>query len=155
MSSRASAALALFIMVASAYAVIAAWSWPEKTKLFPLVIGIPLFCLAAAELAWTLIGSGAQRGAINDLQIAHGLPKEESRKRAAIAACWIVGFFAAVVLLGFPYAVPVFVFLYLRLEARESWLLSAVFSALVAGAFYGLFDRILHLPFPAGWLIAF
>jgi hypothetical protein len=155
MANRASAGLALAIMAASAYAVIAAWSWPDKTRLFPLVIGIPLFCLAAAELAWSIFGSAAQPGDVKDFQAAHDLPPAEARKRAAVAAGWIAGFFAAVVLLGFTYAVPLFVFLYLKLEARESWLLCAVFSGVVSAVFYALFDRLLHLPFAAGWLIAF
>jgi hypothetical protein len=28
-----------------------------------------------------------------------------------------------------------------------------VFTAVVWGFFYGLFDRLLHLPFPQGWLL--
>jgi len=28
-----------------------------------------------------------------------------------------------------------------------------VLTAAVWGAFYGLFDMMLHLPFPAGWLL--
>jgi hypothetical protein len=153
MSSRASAALALCVMAAAGYGVVAAWSWPEKTRLFPLVIAIPLFCLAVAELVWSLARSSEQRGDVRDFQFAHGLPQDEARKRTALAAAWIVGFFAAVVLLGFPLAVPLFVFLYLKLEARESWALCAVFAAVVSAVFYGLFDRMLHLPFPQGWLL--
>jgi len=153
MSSRASAVLALCVMAAAGYGAAAAWSWPEKTRLFPLVIAVPLFCLAVAELVWSLAGSGEPRGDVRDFQFAHGLPPEEARKRAAFAGAWIAGFFAAVVLLGFPIAVPLFVFLYLRLEARESWVLCAVFAAVVSGVFYALFDRLLHLPFPQGWLV--
>jgi hypothetical protein len=48
-------------------------------------------------------------------------------------------------------AVPLFVFLYLKLQANEGWILSAAFTAGVWAFFYGLFDRLLHLPFPAGW----
>jgi hypothetical protein len=76
-----------------------------------------------------------------------------SLRRTALAAAWILGFFAAIVLLGFPIAVPLFVFLYLRLQGREGWLFSLVFTAAVWASFYGLFDRLLHLPFAEGWLI--
>ena len=70
-----------------------------------------------------------------------------------MAFAWILGFFAAIVLLGFPIAVPLFVLLYLKGQGREGWVLSIVMTVAVWGLFYGLFDRLLHLPFPAGWLL--
>jgi tripartite-type tricarboxylate transporter receptor subunit TctC len=76
-----------------------------------------------------------------------------ARRRTLRAAGWIGGFFLGIVLLGFPLAVPIFVLLYLRREARESWIFSLVFAAVVWAAFYGLFVATLHLPFPSGWLI--
>ena len=68
------------------------------------------------------------------------------------SAAWIMGFFAAILLLGFPVAVPLFVFLYLVVQGKERWIFSAIFSGVVWALFYGLFDLLLHLPFPAGWL---
>jgi hypothetical protein len=153
MHSRASLALALAIMAVSGYGVIAAWSWPWKAALFPLVIGIPLFVLSAAEALWVLLGT-TERGEVQDFQMAAGVPPPEVLRRSAVAAGWILAFFAAILLLGFPIAVPLFVFLYLKLQSGESWRFSALFTAAAWGFFYGLFDRLLHLPFPAGWLIA-
>ncbi len=155
MHSKASLALALGIMGVSGYAVIAAWAWPWKASLFPLVIGIPVFVLSTADALWVLLGRGAQateRGEIKDFQIAQDVPERVALGRTANATGWIAGFFAAIVLLGFPIAVPLFVFLYLKLEGREGWIFSAVFTAVVWVFFYGLFDRLLHLPFPQGWV---
>jgi hypothetical protein len=42
--------------------------------------------------------------------------------------------------------------LYLKLQGREGWVVSLALTAAVWGVFYGLFDRLLHLPFPAGWV---
>ena len=132
------------------YAVVAAWSWPIKAALFPLVIGIPLFCLAAAEALWTIFGAApAQEGEAKDFRLSIG---NQTARRTLVATGWILGFFGAIVLLGFPVAVPLFVFLYLKLQGREGWLLSIAMTAAVWGVFYGLFDLLLHLPFPAGWL---
>jgi hypothetical protein len=153
MHSKASLALALGIMAISGYGVMAAWSWPWKASLFPLVIGIPVFCLAAAEALWLLVGT-TQRGEARDFQFSHELPEKEVLKRTGLAAGWILGFFAAIILLGFPVAVPLFVFLYLKVQGKEGWVLSVVFTAAVGLFFYGLFDRLLHLPFPEGWLRA-
>ena len=152
MHKKASLALALGLMALSGYGIFAAWFWPWKAALFPLVIGIPLFVLSAAEALWVLLGT-TQRGEVQDFQIAHHLPEPEILRRSAIAAAWIVAFFAAILLLGFSIAVPLFVFLYLRLQSGEGWIFCAVFTAAAWGFFYGLFDRLLHLPFPQGWLL--
>jgi hypothetical protein len=152
MHSKASLGLALGIMAVSGYGVIAAWAWPWKASLFPLAIGIPVFCLAAAEALWVLLGT-TERGETKDFQMSHDLPDKEILKRTGLAAGWILGFFAAIVLLGFPFAVPLFVFLYLKFQGNEGWVFSAVFTAAVWLFFYGLFDQLLHLPFPDGWLL--
>jgi hypothetical protein len=154
MHKKASLALALGLMAVSGYGVITAWSWPWKAALFPLAIGIPLLVLSAVEAAWLVWGS-TERAAVQEFAPAEDVPEREALRRSAVAAAWILGFFAAILLFGFPLAVPLFVFLYLKLQADESWTLSVVATAATWGFFYGLFDRLLHLPFPAGWLIAF
>lgn len=145
-------ALAALVMLAAAYGVVTAWGWPEKAALFPLVIGIPLFCLAAVEAAWSLLRPERRQTQAMDFNLS---AEGHGTRRAAMAVGWMLGFFAAIVLLGFPLAVPLFVFLYLKLQGRESWTLSLVMTAAVWGIFYGLFDRLLHLPFAAGWLLGF
>lgn len=150
MHKNASLALSLLIMIMSGYGVIAATAWPLKAALFPLAIGIPLFCLAAAEALWTLFGSPSKEPEeARDFQLTLGTG---AARRTLVAIGWILAFFAAIVLLGFPIAIPLFVFLYLKLQGRESWVLSLVMTLAVWGVFYGLFDLLLHLPFPAGWL---
>lgn len=151
MHSRASLALAALIMLVTGYGIVTAWAWPTKAALFPLAIGIPLFCMAAAEALWVLFGRAGSPGEVRDFQLSLG---KGSMRRTALAIGWILGFFAAIVLLGFPIAVPLFVFLYLKVQGKESWALSIVFSLAVWAVFYGLFDRLLHLPFHTGWLLA-
>jgi hypothetical protein len=151
MHSKASLGLALGIMIVSGYGVITAWAWPWKAALFPLVIGIPVFCLAAAEVLWVLLGS-TPREQVMELQLSAHLPGKQKLKSTLLAVGWIVGFFAAIVLVSFPIAVALFVFLYLKIQGREGWLFCSVFTLIVWVAFYGLFDRLLHLPFPDGWI---
>src|SRR5262245_5785725 len=148
MHKTASLALSVGVMLLAGYGVFAATAWPWKAALFPLAIGIPLFCLAATEALWTLFGAPAAKNEHEvDLTTAPG-----TRRRILVAAGWMLGFFAAIALLGFPLAVPLFLFLYLKLQGGEGWVLSIVVTAAVSGVFYGLFDALLHLPFPAGWL---
>jgi hypothetical protein len=148
---KASLALSALIMIVSGYGIVAATAWPWKAALFPLVIGIPLFALAAAEALWTLLGTDPASDEARDFQLSIG---KDSLRRTLTAAGWILAFFAAIVLLGFPLAIPLFVFLYLKLQGREGWGISIAITLGTWAVFYGLFDLLLHLPFPAGWLFA-
>src|SRR5688572_31922297 len=127
MHKKASLALALGLMAVSGYGVIAAWFWPWKAALFPLVIGIPLFVLSAAEALWVLLGT-TERAEVQDFQISQELPEREILRRSAVAAGWILAFFAAILLLGFSLSVPLFVFLYLKLQDRKSTRLNSSHS---------------------------
>jgi len=153
MHSRASIALGAVIVFAAGYAIVTAWAWPWKAALFPLAIGVPVFLLAAAEVAWGLTGRHARRDdAVKDFQLSAHLPEKETLRRTGVAIGWILGFFAGILLLGFPIAIPLFVFLFLKIQGQEGWLFAAIFAAAIWAIFYGLFDRLLHLPFPAGWI---
>lgn len=152
MHSKASLGLGLGVMALSAWGVASALAWPWKAALFPLVIGIPLFCLATAEVLWVLLGSAATTEAV-DFQLSRHLPQNVVLRRTVLAIGWILGFFAAILLLGFPLAVPLFVFLYLKIQGRERWTLSLIFTLVVWALFYALFERLLHLPFPRGWIL--
>jgi hypothetical protein len=148
MHRTASIGLSVGVMLISGYAVFAATAWPWKAALFPLVIGIPLFCLAATELLWALFGGGEKAEA---MEVALSTDAG-ARRRVVRVSVWMLGFFAAIALLGFPIAVPLFVLLYLKLQGGEGWAMSIGLTAGVFALFYGLFDALLHLPFPAGWL---
>jgi len=153
MHSRTSLALAIAIMALSAWGTFSALEWPWKAKLFPLVIGIPLFCLALAEALWVIFGKH-DGAAAADFKLTQEQPPEVARRRTLLAAAWTLGFFAIIVLLGFQIAVPLLVFLYLKLQGKEGWLFSIIFTAAVWACFYGLFDLLLHLHFPEGWLFS-
>ena len=151
MHDRASLILGIVIMACAGWAIYAAAGWPFKAKLFPMVIAITVLCLAAAEVAWGLLVSRAAERA-TDFQISTEVPREVAFRRTIAVIAWIVGFFCLIALIGFPWAVPLFVFVYLKVQGRESWWLSIAFSATVWGIFHGLFVKLLNIPFPAGWL---
>ncbi len=138
MHDKASLALGVAVMMLSGWGFFSALAWPWKAALFPLVISAPLFFLAAIEVLWALAGPAAKSEAA-DFKLSDHLPREVTLRRTGLAIGWILGFFAAIVLLGFLVAVPLFVLLYLKLQG-------------VWGLFYALFDRLLHLPFPDGWI---
>jgi hypothetical protein len=81
---------------------------------------------------------------------------EVARRRAINTFAWIFGFLGLVWFLGFQIAVPLVVFLYLKVQSRERWVLSLVYTGVAWVFLWGVFDRFLHLPFPEsaifGWL---
>ena len=151
MHSKASLILATGIMLLAGAAVVIAMDWPLKAKLFPLAIGIPVFCMAAAEVAWGLLDPAARSEAM-EFKLSDQLPGRTGTIRTLLAVAWLIGFLAAIVLVGFVLAVPIVVFFYLKAQGREGWLLSGLFALVVWGAFYAVFDQLLHLPFAAGWI---
>jgi hypothetical protein len=151
MERPASRILAVAVMLAAGAAVVIAMGWPFKAKLFPIAIGIPVFCMAAAEVLWGLLRPEARVAAM-DFRLSEHLPGEVAARRAGIAIGWMLGFLAGIALVGFPIAVPLVVFLYAKVQGREPWGLSLGLAAAVWGLFYAVFDRLLHLPFPAGWI---
>lgn len=151
MHAWASRILGIAVMLAAGAAVVMATAWPLKAKLFPIAIGIPVFCVAAAEVLWGLLRP-EERVEAMDFRLSEHLPSTLAARRGLLACAWLLGFLAGIVLLGFPIAVPLVVFLYAKLQGREGWGLSVGLAIAVWGLFYGIFDRVLHLPFPAGWI---
>jgi hypothetical protein len=143
--------LGVAVMLASGAAVVIAMDWPLKARLFPIAIGVPVFCMAAAEVLWGLLRPDA-RAAAMDFRLSDHLPSKIAVRRTLAAIGWMLGFLVGIVLVGFPMAVPLVVFLYAKLQGRESWGLSLGLALGVWGLFYAVFDRLLHLPFPAVWI---
>ncbi|HEU4342104.1 MAG TPA: tripartite tricarboxylate transporter permease [Candidatus Binatia bacterium] len=126
----------------------------ERAALFPMVLGIPCLILAllafGQELFYTLRSA---TGSANRPEMTSSLEIAVIRRRAASIVAWILGFFAGIWLLGFVIAVPVVSFLYFRFAGGEKWSISIPLSLAAWAVFYGLFDYLLHLPFPEGTLL--
>lgn len=141
----------LFVVTVSGYAVITAKDWPLGTRLFPWVVGIPVLVLSLIQLAAELtqsVRAAAVREDTGDLQVDLSMGSSVVARKAGNFFAWLLGFFFGILLLGFFVAVPLYGFFYLKFQAKEGWLLSL---ALTIGAFVffvGLFDQVLHLPWP-------
>jgi putative tricarboxylic transport membrane protein len=126
----------------------------ERGALFPTVLGIPCLALALLAFGQELFYTLRATGRASPAAIASSLERAVIRRRAVSIVAWTLGFFLAIWLLGFVIAVPVASFLYFRFAGGEKWLVSIPLSLLAAAIFYGLFDYVLHLPFPEGTLLA-
>jgi hypothetical protein len=138
---KGAAVFSLALTAIAAYAVYAALKWPPKAALFPLAMGIPLLVLGVVQTLLDLRDAPPRAG------------DATARRRTLAVFAWMGGFIALVLLTGFPFAVPIFVFAYLAMESREGWILSAGLAAAAWGFFHLVFQRLLHFPFEAGLLI--
>lgn len=147
--------LSLAAALVAGYALYASLHWPFRTGLFPSVIGVPLLFLALLEMALSAFGTEKQReGHAVDFELTTDVDPITARKRTLAIFSWILGFLTLILLVGFPLAVPLFVFLYLKLVGKEGWVLCLVLTAVSWLFMEGLFDRLLHLPFPQGWILS-
>jgi hypothetical protein len=142
----------LAVVAFSSYAVWSARDWPLVTKLFPWIVGIPVLILAVIQLALEVLQSSSRgtRGKedTGDLQVDWNIASKTVAAKAGNFFGWLLGFFFCIWFLGFFIAVPLYTFLYLKVQAGERWL-NSIGLALVAFAFFALlFDQILHLPWP-------
>jgi len=147
--------LALGTVLLAGYALYSSIDWPLRTALFPRVIGIPLLLLALTEMILSAVGVEKEReGHAVDFELTTDVDPVIARKRTVDILGWTLGFLALILVIGFPIAVPLFVFLYLKLVGKEGWLLTLILTALSWLFIEGLFNRLLHIPFPEGWIFS-
>jgi Tripartite tricarboxylate transporter TctB family len=130
-----------------------AQEWRLQARLDPWAIGIPMIILAIIQVILDLKGVRAKQpsdGAPVDFQFSTDVDPAVARRRTLNIFAWILGFFVSIVLLGFTITIPLLVFGYLKFQAGESWVLSIILSICAWLIFYGLFVRLLNLPFPEG-----
>ncbi len=85
-------------MLIIVWMVSSAFKWPFRFLLFPVVMGIPVFGMAAVELWFRPFEGGGSAG-----------EKSFPSKETLNAFIPIIGFFLLVLLFGFPTSLPLFV----------------------------------------------
>ena len=121
-----------------------------RAGLFPWVIGTPTLLLALIQLAKDFKGHKKVSGPAFEAEGAVEVSPELATRRTLTILGWTVGFFIAIWLLGFSYAVPLTMVLYLKLAGREKWPITVIMTFCTWGFFYLLFQKMLNVPFPDG-----
>ena len=157
MKIRAQTILGIILVVFFALFVYQAKDWRLQARLYPWAIGIPMLILAVIQVVLDLKGIGPKKSGNDapvDVQFAARTDPALAWRRTINIYSWILGYLISVWLLGFGYSVPLVVFLYLKVQSSEKWPLSIALTAAAWLLFWGLFDRLLHLPFPEGQLFS-
>ena len=133
-----------------------AWAlWQSRTfgpraGLFPWAVGAPGLLLGLVQLTRDLSGRRETR---QTDEPGPEVPAEVARRRSIEVCVWIAAFWVGIWLLGFSLATPVMTLLYLKISARERWLISVLLSVFGFAFVYGLFERALGVPFPPGQIL--
>jgi hypothetical protein len=147
--------MSLCLMAIAIGVMITAMKWPFRTALFPMIVSIFLFFGALTDFLLNLLGSKevvSKQGTV-DFQLSDDIDPAIATRRTLVAFGWIIGFFFLILLLGFSVALPLMVFLFLKVQARERWGISLLLTGIALVFFLGLFVWLLNIPFPAGWIV--
>ncbi|MDI7261166.1 MAG: tripartite tricarboxylate transporter TctB family protein [Thermodesulfobacteriota bacterium] len=149
--------MSLVVVIIAGWAVIDSLKWPFKTAFFPMAIGIPVIIMGIIDLFFNFMGKEAEHAKmpIDSIPLPKKLDPTIGTRRAISISLWIFGFFLMVIFLGFSVAIPLFVFLYLKIQGKEGWGITIALTVLVGLFFYGLFVWFIDLHFPEGWLFKF
>jgi TctA family transporter len=151
--SGGSLAFTALIVVVLAAALWESRDFGFRAGLFPWSIGIPVLALAAIHLALQLAGKDRIPESVQGVT-DHGLPRAEMIRRTRDIFGWIVGYLAAIWLLGFTIGGTLCTFLALKVGSRERWPITLALTAGVAAFVYFVFERGLKVPFPPGAIAA-
>jgi hypothetical protein len=137
----------LFIGTVLVTALLVAWEWPVRASIIVLVLGSIGIALVIVQIVTDL--KSMAPGAIRAEALSLEVPAFESSSRWGNFEIWgwIIGFLVVIQLIGFLYAIPLFVFLYTKCYGG-SWFLSVLLSVCAWGFVFGIFDTVLHVPWP-------
>jgi hypothetical protein len=125
--------------------------WPVRASIVILLLGSIGIVLTTVQL-------------ISDFKVLRGADRKAGRPTFEVEAleyqgrwgsleiwAWLWGLFLAIHLIGMPIALPLFVFLYTKLYGG-SWTVALLLTAGTWGFLYGVFEQLLHVPWPKPWL---
>lgn len=141
----------LVIVLGLAFAIVTAWSWPVRASIIVLTLGGLGLALALIQLIFDLMP--ARRDPSAGRQAILDTPQVEPSSRWGTLEIWgwIVGFFLAIHIIGFMAAAALFTLAYAKVYGAR-WRLAFALGAVAWGFLYGIFEKILHVPWPESLL---
>jgi putative tricarboxylic transport membrane protein len=142
-------AFCLFVVLALVCALWRSIHFDLRTGLFPWAIGLPVLSFVILQLIQDILGKGH---ALSAPEATSDIPLKIIRRRTVSTFMWLISYFLAIWLTGFPTGVPLCTFIQLKFGSREKWLPALGLTALAWGLIYILFGQALQVPFPTGKL---
>lgn len=146
----------IFLVLVFAAVIIVSLGYSYRARLTPLVIGIPGLLVTVITLFFELKKSIIKHDPSDEEQSAAALEKSKNKEKVRkeiIALSWLAGLFILIYVVGFIIAIPIYLFLYLKVKSDEKLVFSSLFSLITWGALYVFFVLILHIPLYPGIII--
>ena len=146
----------IFLLLMMLVMVVFSFNYSGGSKILPLISGI----FSALIMGFMVITSFSPKIATwyqnfeKKSVLSEKTMKKDEKKREISVIAWFSGCTAVIYFLGFLIGIPLFLFLFLKLWAKESWLLSVVLATAVLVVVYFTFVYILRVPLHRGMLLA-
>jgi hypothetical protein len=132
-------------------ALFVATDWPVRASIIVLLLGSIGIVLAALQLAFDFKALRGENSKLERPTFEVAALDHQGRWGSLEIWAWLWGLFFAIHIVGMPFALPLFVFLYVKLYGG-GWILALTLAAGTWGFLYGVFEQILHVPWPKPWL---
>lgn len=145
-------ALSFVCLVLFAVAWATAWSFPERARLFPLymvAVGVGFVLVQIGLELWRPIPTEQRRSGA-DLSVEDDYSLGVAARHAGREFAWILGLFVAIYVIGPIMSLPAYVVAYARGSARLPWRVAALMGLGLFVIIIGVFEHLLHLPWPRG-----
>ncbi|RDV00406.1 tripartite tricarboxylate transporter permease [Trinickia dinghuensis] len=147
----------VFFLGVGLYMLVSCQGWLPMARMGPTVVASILVIAGGISLAYKVFftpaqaGAGGSGGIHMDIAGQHdvSLSTKTVLLRAARFFGWFVAFLVCTSVIGMIATVPLMIVAYMRIEGRESWKLSLILAACVTAIVYGVFDQIIHMPWPS------
>jgi len=138
------------LIIVVAVALYVSREWNATTALFPQTVGFTMLVLLLVVLAmdikkgWRRKEKGEADGD-RKFAIATGL--------TLLYLAWLAGFIALAWAIGLLYSIPIYIFTYMKIQGRMSWLQCGVY-AVAATVFVYIFGTMFQMVWPEGTLLS-
>ena len=139
----------LFFIVMIPVCLYLAKDWNSMTSLFPRVVGIPMLVLMIIILAIDFkSGLGEDKSEAAD----KALKFKTRHIRMIKYFAWLVGFVVLTWAIGIQYTIPIYIFSYMKVEGKYSWLKCGIYAVATTVFITILFVYIFRVAWPEGAL---
>jgi hypothetical protein len=137
----------LFVGLVIFTALFVAKDWPIRASIVILLLGGIGIILAVVQVisdfnAWRGRSEQSARPTYDTPSLEH-----QGRWGSLEIWAWLWGLFFAIHLIGFLAALPLFVLVYVKLYGGR-WMTACVLTLGTWGFLYGVFEEVLHVPWP-------
>lgn len=140
----------ILMIVLCLYLLVEALSFPFRSKVFPIFLGIlPILVFSGIQML-----TECRKG--KEMNNQEEEEEEEEGpiawKKTILVFAWVVGFIVMVAVVGFVVAIPIFSFLFLKLFWKERWHVALLTSMIIIAIVYGVFVMAFKIPLYKGIL---